>query len=98
MRIRPARKRLLVARLLEHFHCRLEDLATKTDRQIMSLWLHYRDQEGRIVLSDEEKQAEKPATLETGLADLNMLRYLIEMTDEDYDRLKGDLEKKYAGV
>lgn len=87
----------MVARLLEHFPgSNLDLLARATDRQIVSLYFHYRNSDGKLTLSDEAKEIEQPPTFEKDLMDLNQLRYLIEMSDVDYERLKGDLERKYG--
>lgn len=89
----------MVARLLEHFQgLNLDHIAKLTDRQIVTLYFHHRNSDGKLTLSDEDKVVEKPVTFETDLMDLNQLRYLIEMSDEDYERLKKDLEHKYGRV
>jgi len=94
--------RATFAKLVDHFHLRPWDIARLTDRQIVELYFHPRNDEHEIepvpeppkVTKEEEK---KGPTLKRELFEIDMLVFGQIMSAADGFRTKAKVRAKYAG-
>lgn len=91
-----ARKKAKVARILDYFHgLHPAILAKLTDRQIDDLFLHLRDDDGRIRIPRKRDIIEEPETLEKALRDLERVRLFLGPRLGNYEEAKKALLKKF---
>lgn len=90
----------MVARLLDHFHISMDQLARLTDRQIYELYFHPRDDKGSIEPKDEPERGaateEEVPTYKSELRNWWKLANTLKMLPEQ--RIAGErkLREKYG--
>lgn len=99
-RMPPAQKRAIVAKLLDHFHLSIKQLARLTDKQIFELYFHPRDDKGAIEPKDEPEQGaateEKKPTLKSELMNLWKMAKALKLPPEQWTELEKQLRAKFA--
>lgn len=87
----------MVAFLLHEHALTLAEFADLTDWQIEKLYLHARDDEGRIEMAEEGKTAAEPSpTLESELIALDRVCAVLRVPTEEVSRKRQELKDKYA--
>lgn len=88
-----------VAVLVDHYHLSLPEIGNLTDKQIVKVYFHARDEDGTIRLPVPTiEKIDKPETLESVLADLEFLRmFLPHTTQENYEKSAEEIRRKFDG-
>lgn len=99
MKVDPARMKAIVASLLDKFTgLGIDGFGKLTDRQIVELYGHSRDKDGRIKVpgGDLGATSEEPSTLENDLMQLNKLCALFKTDEATRAQKEAELRAKYA--
>lgn len=89
----------MVAKLLDHFQGTSMDAYAKlTDRQILDLYFHKRDEHGDIEPEKKpiEAPADQPPCLERELRSLDVLAATFRLPAEQVEEARAKLRAKYA--
>lgn len=98
MKTSPATWRAFIASIVHACHVPLSEIALLTDRQLVDIYAHERDDKGDIKMPAETvaSPADEPASLERDLRDLNLLAGITRMPVEQFQELKVKLQEKWA--